>query len=62
MQLKETQTELSFIKDSYYKTAEDYDKTQESLIISVRREAELQESLTIAVIYHNIIRNVFSFS
>ncbi|XP_035725266.1 myosin-11-like isoform X5 [Vespa mandarinia] len=46
--LKETQTELSFIKDSYYKTAEDYDKTQENLIQSVRREAELQESLTIA--------------
>nr|XP_050849490.1 golgin subfamily A member 3-like isoform X3 [Vespula vulgaris] len=46
--LKETQTELSFIKDSYYKTVEDYNNTQENLIQSVRREAELQESLTIA--------------
>ncbi|KAL2734072.1 golgin subfamily A member 3-like isoform X2 [Vespula squamosa] len=46
--LKETQTELSFITDSYYKTVEDYNKTQENLIQSVRQEAELQESLTIA--------------
>ncbi|KAI4494442.1 hypothetical protein M0802_008934 [Mischocyttarus mexicanus] len=46
--LKETQTELSFMKKNYYKTAEDYNKTQENLIQFARREAELQKSLTIA--------------
>ncbi|XP_015185585.1 PREDICTED: early endosome antigen 1-like [Polistes dominula] len=46
--LKETQTELSFMKNNYYEAAEDYNKAQEKLIQSARREAELQESLTIA--------------
>ncbi|KAK2579500.1 hypothetical protein KPH14_010811 [Odynerus spinipes] len=46
--LKESQAELSFVKDNYNRTVEDLKKAQENLIKSVKREAELQESLTIA--------------
>lgn len=52
--LKETQAELSFMKDNYNRTAEDLKKAQENLMKSVKQEAELQESLTIAVIHYKL--------